>query len=207
MNTIIEKIEALEKSLSRAVAGRITALEEITRRQAEAQRTIEAFAVNPAAEQLAKVYAAHAALATGRELLARFGNLKAWQDRLESAWITSHRAELVALLESLISERSAGREAYLETTAIEAGRLTTELMRADASNAPDDTLTRLNASLSAVEDDRQDRENRLEAATDAIRSFSRAREDAAAYQPLYRMYQNSRDAAANVSFATAPAHE
>jgi len=201
MNTSLEKIEALENSLSRAVAGRLTALETINRRQTEAQNVIEGFASNPSPEQVAKVFAAHAALATGCELLARFGDLKSWQARLESAWTTSHQVELVALLEGLVNERAARRQAFRDAAGIELGRLTTAIVKADGDNAPDSELERLNGQLAAIEDDMAARENRLLAAANALKSFARATERPGAYFSLYQSWCQARAAAVRVDFS------
>lgn len=202
MNTLA-KIESLEAKLTTATDSRPGTIETIQKRQAEAEAILSAFFSNPSTAQLDRAFKAHATTTTAQALLSGLGESRAWADRVQGEWTREHHAELCQLTETLINERATHRQAFRDAAGIELGRLTTAIVKADGENAPDATLTALNDRLAEIEDSLASRESSLTAAHDALRNFRRAVEQPDGYQPLYRKWQNARDAAAAVDFSEA----
>ena len=204
MNTLA-KIEALEAKLATTAAGRPGVVDALTGRIAKAEAHVATFRDAPAADGLNKALEAVSTVTAGKALLANFGDAKSWTERVQSEWTRTHHAELCQLIEALINERAAHRQAFRDAAGIELGRLTTAIVKADGDNAPDAELERMNGQLAEIEDSLANREANLHTATDALRSFKTAVERPDGYMPLYRMWQNARDAAASVDFEPAPA--
>jgi len=202
MNTLA-KIEALESKLSTSLAARPVVVDALTRRIAKAEAIRETFQKSPSQDGVAGALEAVTTGAAAKTLLSNLGEEKPWRAYVENAWIVRHRSELTELLESLFTERTSRREVYRQAKAEEIGRLCKEIVLLDGSGASDEKLEAVNAELAQLEEDLASRESNLHAATDAIRSFSRAREDASAYQSVYTMYHRAKQAAAALDFSEA----
>ena len=201
MTTSLEKIEALESKLNAAIAARPATIEALQKRVSDAQATLGAFDAEPFTAEIDRASKAHAAVTAAQALLARLGKSRPWTDARQRFWLQTHHAELCDLLAALIQERSAGREAFRETAALEVGRLSAEIVRLDGSGASDAALETVNAKLAAIENDLARRESSLRAATNAVASFSRATSEIPnAYMSRFEIFKTARDAVTAVSF-------
>jgi len=200
MNTLA-KIEALEATLAAAITARPVTIAALQKRQAEAESMLESFASNPATPQLDRALKSHTDATAAQALLARLGECRPWTDMVQSDWTRENHSALCELLEKLIGERSASRQAFRDAAGQRLGELTRDVVRADGDGAPDATLTALNRQLAEIEDSLAVRETRLRSAHDSLRSFRRAIEQPDnGYEPLFKKWQRVRDAVIAVSF-------
>jgi len=201
MTTPLEKISALESKLTSAIAARPGTIAALEKRLAEADSTLESFASNPATAQLDRALKAHTDGTAAQALLARLGETRAWTYVLQSQWTRENHGALCELLEKLVGERSASRQAFRDAAGIELGRLTTAIIRAEGNDAEDVALEALNREIGAIETDLAARETRLRAAHDSLRGFRRAIEQPdGGYEPVFRKWERARDAVKAVNF-------
>jgi hypothetical protein len=202
--TVAAEINRLESDLAKTLESIPQHAAALATQKADAEKLLAEYVACPVADTLAKLQNAHGTISAAAAVLASIGNPAAWPDKVKSAWVTTHYAELVGLLERVIHERSARRQAFRDVAGIELGRLTTEIVKADGNDAPDSELVRLNGQLAATEDDMADREYRLNAANEQLKAFRLANgvdggRDSY-HGPLFNRWTYAKDAALGVDF-------
>jgi hypothetical protein len=201
-NTPLEKVSVLEAQLDQSLHSRPVVLAAITERITKAEAVLAAFNDDSSPGGIDAAIKASGIVDGGKKLLAGFGqDVRVWEAGVRERWITAHFDELVSELEKLLVERSNGRAAFRQTKAEEIGELSKRVVLADGAGATEGELSGMSKKLAEIERDLERRENRLSAASNAVKSFARATtERPNTYMSRHDLFKASRDAVVSVSF-------